>query len=139
MKFTIDEEIQNAVATIMQRGVSIGADLRADVICANEPLNSNTLDPKTLNFDERAIWEHGHAAGYDEALADLENADPDSVEDDEEAVTIYNDGYEEGRNAGYAEGRLESINDQEEQEAEAYEEGRVDMKLRIEEFLADEE
>lgn len=96
MEVTVDKELQDAVALIYQRGFAKGmeAGIRINDISESEPEGSNELDPATLNQDERAIWDHGHMTGFDEAVEIYE------PQDGEEAKETYDDGYDDGYEEG---------------------------------------
>ncbi len=110
MQVTVDKELQDAVALIYQRGFAKGleAGIRINDVAGSEPEQSNELDPETLNMDERAIWDHGHMTGFDEAVTiyegDDETGEINRDAEDDESDAAYEDGYDDGYEIGYDEG-----------------------------------
>lgn len=106
MEVTVDKELQDAVALIYQRGFAKGmeAGIKINTIADEEDDESNELDPDTLSPDERAFWEHGYTAGFDEAI-EIYEGDEEEPEETEKGT------YDEGYDDGYEEGlRVASLN-----------------------------
>ena len=102
-KTFVDGDLKEIVTKIYNAGWSKGFDVALEVskVSADEPDGSNDFDHKSLNSDERAIWEQGHTAGYDEAVTDYERAQSTDSPDELENKS-YNSGYEEGFDDGVA-------------------------------------